>query len=78
MLSAPLELLTDSFSDEEEEEEPDVLPEEAPEEVRTLADQRWQAKQNRDWTEADRLRAEVAALGWVIKDRKDGYDLARK
>ena len=33
MLSAPLELLTDSFSDEEEEEEPDVLPEEAPEEV---------------------------------------------
>ena len=31
MLSAPLELLTDSFSDEEEE--PDVLPEEAPEEV---------------------------------------------
>ena len=42
------------------------------------ADQRWQAKQNRDWTEADRLRAEVAALGWIIKDRKDGYDLARK
>ena len=33
MLSAPVELLTDSFSDEEEEEEPDVLPEEAPEEV---------------------------------------------
>ena len=33
MLSAPLELLTDSFSDEDEEEEPDVLPEEAPEEV---------------------------------------------
>lgn len=32
VLSAPLELLTDSFSDEEEEE-PDVLPEEAPEEV---------------------------------------------
>ena len=33
MLSVPLEeLLTDSFS-EEEEEEPDVLPEEAPEEV---------------------------------------------
>lgn len=31
VLSAPLELLTDSFSDEEEE--PDVLPEEAPEEV---------------------------------------------
>ena len=57
---------------------PEEGQEEAPEEIRTLADQRWQAKQNRDWTEADRLRAEVAALGWVIKDRKDGYDLARK
>ena len=55
-----------------------LMYDEAPEEIRTLADQRWQAKQNRDWTEADRLRAEVAALGWVIKDRKDGYDLARK
>ena len=57
---------------------PEEEREEAPEKVRILADQRWQAKQNRDWTEADRLRAEVAALGWVIKDRKDGYDLARK
>ena len=50
---------------------------EAPENVRTLAEQRWQARQNRDWAEADRLRAEVTALGWTIKDRKDGYDLAR-
>ena len=40
---------------------PEEGQEEAPEEIRTLADQRWQAKQN-----------------WVIKDRKDGYDLARK
>ena len=38
MLSAPLELLTDSFSDEEEEEEPDVLPEEAPDEDELLLD----------------------------------------
>ena len=47
------------------------------EDVRTLAEQRWQARQNRDWAEADRLRAEVTVLGWTIKDRKDGYDLAR-
>ena len=39
---------------------PEEGQEEAPEEIRTLADQRWQAKQNRDWTEADRLRAEAA------------------
>lgn len=56
---------------------PEEEKEEAPEEVRTLAEQRWQAKQNRDWREADRLRAEVTARGWTIKDRKDGYDIVR-
>ena len=56
---------------------PEEEKEEAPEEVRTLAEQRWQAKQNRDWAEADRLRAEVTARGWTIKDRKDGYDIVR-
>ncbi len=58
-----------------------ILPEEekkeAPEEVRTLAEQRWQAKQNRDWAEDDLLRSEVTARGWTIKDRKDGYDIVR-
>ena len=58
-----------------------ILPkeekEEAPEEVRTLAEQRWQAKQSRDWAEADRLRAAVTALGWTIKDRKDDYDIVK-
>ena len=37
MLSAPLELLTDSFSDEEEE--PDVLPEEEPELLEELLEE---------------------------------------
>lgn len=46
-----------------------------PDEVAALAEQRWQAKQNRDWAAADRLRAEVTALGWTIKDGKDGYDV---
>ena len=58
-----------------------ILPkeekEEVPEEVRTLAEQRWQAKQSRDWAEADRLRAAVTALGWTIKDRKDDYDIVK-
>ena len=39
MLSAPLELLTDSFSDEEVEEVGDVLREEAPEEVLVVRDE---------------------------------------
>ncbi len=49
----------------------------APAEVKALAEQRWQAKQDKNWAEADRLRGEVTALGWTIKDRKDGYDLVK-
>ncbi len=57
----------------EEEEQTD-----APAKVKTLAEQRWQAKQDKNWPEADRLRNEVSALGWTIKDRKDGYDLVKE
>ncbi|MFR4222764.1 MAG: hypothetical protein ACLT38_03160 [Akkermansia sp.] len=49
----------------------------SPEEVRTLADQRWQAKQNRDWTEADRLGRKWQRWAGLSKTA-DGYDLARK
>jgi cysteinyl-tRNA synthetase len=50
----------------------------APAAVRELAERRWQAKQAREWAEADRLRGEVSALGWEIKDGKDGYALSPK
>lgn len=48
---------------------------EAPEAVQQLAQQRWEAKQSKDWASADALRAEIQAAGWVVLDRKDGYDL---
>ncbi|MEM9398645.1 MAG: cysteine--tRNA ligase [Verrucomicrobiota bacterium] len=51
--------------------------EQAPEEVKTLAMKRWQAKQAKDWNTADKLRDEIASLGWTIKDRKDGFDLIK-
>ena len=44
-----------------------------PSEVQALAERRWQAKQSRDWAAADALRAELTALGWTIKDSKDGF-----
>ncbi len=53
---------------------------EAPAEVTTLAEKRWSAKQAKDFATADALRKEIAAAGWTMLDRKDGYALepARK
>lgn len=61
-----------------------VLPEEkaaeedVPAEVRALAEARWAARAAKNWAEADRLRAELTALGWTMKDGKTEYQLERK
>lgn len=49
-----------------------------PEEVLTLAERRWQAKKERNWAEADALRAEIDKLGYAVKDAKDGYTVLKK
>ena len=61
-----------------------VLPEtggpveEAPEALVKLAADRWAAKQAKNWAESDRLRDEITAAGWEIKDTKEGYELCPK
>ena len=47
----------------------------APEEVQRLAEERWQAKKAKNFAESDRLRAEIAARGFAVKDAKDGFTL---
>lgn len=47
----------------------------APEDIIALAQQRWDAKQAKDWGKADELRDALLAKGWVVKDSKDGFDL---
>jgi cysteinyl-tRNA synthetase len=44
-----------------------------PANVRAVADARWAARNAKDWSEADRLRGELSALGWAMKDGKDSY-----
>jgi cysteinyl-tRNA synthetase len=51
---------------------------EVPAEVLSLAEQRWQAKKDRNWVAADELRAKIDALGYAVKDGKDGYTVAKK
>ncbi|MBB26464.1 MAG: cysteine--tRNA ligase [Verrucomicrobiaceae bacterium] len=48
---------------------------EVPEKVQLLANQRWEAKSNKDWAESDRLRDEINSHGWIIKDDKEGFKL---
>jgi cysteinyl-tRNA synthetase len=40
----------------------------APDEVVELAERRARAREERDWAEADRLRAEIEAAGWEVRD----------
>jgi cysteinyl-tRNA synthetase len=47
----------------------------APGAIRKLADERWVAKQDKDFTKADELRERIQTEGWQVHDRKDTYDL---
>src|SRR3989440_12306939 len=47
----------------------------APADVVALADRRGAARASRDFTEADRLRDEIAALGWEVRDAGEEYVL---
>ena len=51
---------------------------EVPEAVRALADKRWAARLSKDWATSDRLRTELEAQGWSVKDGRDSYQLSRK
>lgn len=48
-----------------------------PEEIKELAKNRWQAKLNKNWAEADALRKEILDKGWTILDSKDGYEIKK-
>lgn len=64
----------DYFKEAEEKSPKDDIPEE----VKALADRRWQAKKARNWAEADALRAKIDACGYLIKDSKEGYEIIKK
>ncbi|MEA4853975.1 MAG: cysteine--tRNA ligase [Christensenella sp.] len=55
-----------------------IEPEEqeaVPQEVLTLAQQRGAARAEKNWAEADRLRDEIKALGYEMKDTPDGVKI---
>jgi cysteinyl-tRNA synthetase len=50
----------------------------APADLVTLAEQRKEARASRDFEEADRLRGEIEAQGWEVRDVADGFELVPK
>ena len=50
----------------------------APAEVEELANARDAARVRRDYAEWDRLREEIAARGWEVRDTAQGHDLVRR
>ena len=52
--------------------------EDIPEDIKAMAQERWQAKQSRDWGKADELRAKLLELGYEIKDSKEEYQIIKK
>lgn len=63
------------FDKVKEEEKPQL---EIPEEVKLLVEQRKQARLNKNWAESDRLRDEIAALGYVVRDTAKGMEIDKK
>ena len=59
----------------DKEEEKNNL--EIPEEVLKLVEKRKKARQEKNWTESDRLRDEIQNLGYSVKDTKDGVDILK-
>ena len=49
-----------------------------PAEVKTLADERIKARQEKNWEASDRVRKEIEALGFVVQDTKDGMKVFKQ
>ena len=51
---------------------------EVPAEVQAMLDARAAARKEKNWAESDRLRDEIAAAGWIVKDSKEGQTCTKK
>ncbi len=52
-------------------------PQSAPQDIIDIANERLEAKKNKDFARADALRSKLSELGYLVKDSKDGYELIK-
>lgn len=58
-------------------ETPDTA-EDIPQEIIKIANERFEARKNKDWATSDKLRDELDKLGYSVLDSKTGYELKKK
>jgi cysteinyl-tRNA synthetase len=52
-------------------------PEALPAEILKLAEERRRARANRNWAESDRLRDAIQAIGYTVKDTREGMEILK-
>ena len=55
----------------------DEIVDEIPQEVKDMAQIRWQAKLDKNCAVADEMRNKITSLGYQILDSKEGYDIKK-
>lgn len=48
-----------------------------PNEIKDLAEKRWQAKKEKNFALSDSLRDEIQSKGYLVKDTRDGYEITK-
>jgi len=56
--------------------EPEAKSNNIPQDIIELAEQRLNAKKNKDFATADNLRKQITELGYNVIDTKDGYSIS--
>ena len=54
------------------------LKEEIPQEILDLAEKRKEARNNKNWSESDKLRDMIFEKGYIVKDTKEGTEIVKK
>ena len=54
------------------------LKEEIPQEILNLAEKRKEARNNKNWSESDKLRDMIFEKGYIVKDTKEGTEIVKK
>ncbi|MEF3168437.1 MAG: cysteine--tRNA ligase [Deltaproteobacteria bacterium] len=49
-----------------------------PDDVKALVEEREKARQDRDWAKADKIRAQISALGYTVEDTRHGAPRIRR